>query len=87
MRVSDNGSNMIKGWEDGFQAPCADHTEELSVNLRAQERSELFCGVRCAWRRGSLASYFPMWRPVHAFRCHSTGIAGADEFAEHMREP
>lgn len=33
MRVSDNGSNMIKGWEEGAQAPCADHTEELSVNL------------------------------------------------------
>jgi hypothetical protein len=32
-RVSDNGSNMIKGWEEGFRAPCADHTEELSVNL------------------------------------------------------
>ena len=33
VRVSDNGSNMIKGWQEGFQAPCADHTEELSVNL------------------------------------------------------
>ena len=32
-RISDNGSNMIKGWEEGFQAPCADHTLELSVNL------------------------------------------------------
>ena len=35
-RVSDNGSNMIKGWEEGFQTPCADHTEELSVNLYTQ---------------------------------------------------
>ena len=33
VRVSDNGSNMIKGWEEGFQKPCTDHTEELSVNL------------------------------------------------------
>ena len=32
-RVSDNGTNMIKGWEDGFQIPCADHTMELSINL------------------------------------------------------
>ena len=33
VRISDNGSNMIKVWEEGFQAPCADHTQELSVNL------------------------------------------------------
>ena len=33
VRISDNGSNMIKGWEEGFQAPCSDHTMELSVNL------------------------------------------------------
>ena len=33
VRISDNGSNMIKGWEDGFQSPCVDHTMELSVNL------------------------------------------------------
>ena len=32
-RISDNGSNMIKGWAEGFQIPCADHTMELSVNL------------------------------------------------------
>ena len=32
-RVSDNGSNMIKGWPEGFQIPCCDHTIELSVNL------------------------------------------------------
>jgi hypothetical protein len=32
-RISDNCSNMIKGWKDGFQVPCADHTEDLSVNL------------------------------------------------------
>lgn len=32
-RVSDNGSNMLKGWRQGFQAPCCDHTLELSVNL------------------------------------------------------
>ena len=32
-RVSDNGSNMIKGWREGFQIPCCDHTMELSVNL------------------------------------------------------
>jgi hypothetical protein len=32
-RISDNSSNMIKGWKDGFQVPCVDHTEELSVNL------------------------------------------------------
>jgi hypothetical protein len=25
--------NMIKGWKDGFLVPCADHTQELSVNL------------------------------------------------------
>ena len=31
--ISDNSSNMVKGWEDGFQVQCADHTEELSVNL------------------------------------------------------
>ena len=33
VRVSDNGANMIKGWESGFQAPCVDHTLELSANL------------------------------------------------------
>ncbi|KAL1504112.1 hypothetical protein AB1Y20_010522 [Prymnesium parvum] len=32
-RVSDNGSNMMKGWSDGFQTPCADHTMELSVKV------------------------------------------------------
>jgi hypothetical protein len=32
-RICDNGSNMIKGWEDGDTVPCADHTLELSVNL------------------------------------------------------
>ena len=32
-RICDNGSNMIKGWKDGFLVPCADHTQELSVNL------------------------------------------------------
>ena len=32
-RVSDNGSNMISGWQEGFQTPCADHTLELSVKL------------------------------------------------------
>ena len=32
-RVCDNGSNMIKGWNEGFLAPCTDHTLELSVNL------------------------------------------------------
>ena len=32
-RISDNGSNMVKGWEEGFQIYCADHTMELSVNL------------------------------------------------------
>ena len=32
-RVSDNGSNMLKGWKEGFQIPCCDHTLELSVNL------------------------------------------------------
>ena len=31
-RVSDNGANMIKGWRDGFQIPCSDHTMELSVH-------------------------------------------------------
>ena len=36
IRVCDNGSNMIKGWETGFVKPCADHTEELSVNLYTQ---------------------------------------------------
>eukprot|EP00966_Prymnesium_polylepis_P146735 3389398-Prymnesium_polylepis.1 len=30
VRISDNGSNMIKGWEEGFQTPCADHTMELA---------------------------------------------------------
>jgi hypothetical protein len=24
---------MIKGWKDGYLVPCADHTQELSVNL------------------------------------------------------
>lgn len=33
VRVCDNGSNMLKGWQDGFLAPCCDHTLELSVNL------------------------------------------------------
>ena len=33
VRVSDNGSNMLKGWNTGFQAPCVDHTIELSTNL------------------------------------------------------
>ena len=32
-RISDNGSNMMKGCNEGFQLPCADHTPELSVNL------------------------------------------------------
>ena len=32
-RISDNGSNMISGWQEGFQTPCADHTLELSVKL------------------------------------------------------
>ena len=27
---------MIKGWEEGFQIPCADHTMELLVNLYTQ---------------------------------------------------
>ncbi|KAL1527009.1 hypothetical protein AB1Y20_015697 [Prymnesium parvum] len=31
VRVSDNGANMIKGWSEGFQSPCLDHTLELSV--------------------------------------------------------
>lgn len=33
VRVSDNGTNMLKGWEQGFQSPCCDHTLELSVKL------------------------------------------------------
>jgi len=33
VRVSDNGANMLKGWEEGFQMPCCDHTMELSVKL------------------------------------------------------
>jgi hypothetical protein len=32
-RISDNSSNMIRGWKDGFQVQCTNHTEELSVNL------------------------------------------------------
>ena len=32
-RISDNGSNMMKGCNEGFQLPCADHRLELSVNL------------------------------------------------------
>lgn len=31
-RVSDNGANMMKGWQNGFQTPCVDHTLELSVH-------------------------------------------------------
>lgn len=37
-RVSDNGANMIKGWQDGFQTPCCDHTLELSVKMYNQHR-------------------------------------------------
>ena len=33
VRVCDNGSNMVKGWEEGCVARCADHTMELSTNL------------------------------------------------------
>ena len=35
-RVSDNGSNILKGWQDGFQTPCTDHIMDLSVNLFTQ---------------------------------------------------
>ena len=50
------------------------------VFRRAQSRAETTTGVRSAWTRGGLAPYFPMMRPVHAYRCHSGGVAGEDEF-------
>ena len=37
-RISDNGANMLKGWCEGFQSPCADHTMELSVKVYTEHR-------------------------------------------------
>jgi hypothetical protein len=50
------------------------------VFRRAQSRAEMRTGVRGAWTRGGLASYFPMMRPVHAYRCHSSGVADEVDF-------
>ena len=50
------------------------------VFRRSQSRAEMTTGLRCAWTRGGLAPYFPMMRPVHAYRCHSSGVAGETEF-------
>ena len=52
---------------------------------RSQRRAITVTGERGAWTRGGLAPYFPMMRPVHAYRCHSSGVAGDDEFEEQAR--
>ena len=46
------------------------------VFRRSQSRAESMTGTRSAWTRGGLAAYFPMMRPVHAYRCHSSGVCG-----------
>ena len=50
------------------------------VFRRTQRRAESKTGVRSAWTRGGLSPYFPMMRPVHAYRCHSSGVARESEF-------
>ena len=50
------------------------------VFRRSQSRAESMTGTRSAWTRGGLAAYFPMMRPVHAYRCHSSGVAGEGDF-------
>ena len=52
------------------------------VFRRTQRRAETRFGERSAWTRGCLAQYFPLMRPVHAYRCHSTGVARDAEFEE-----
>eukprot|EP00964_Phaeocystis_antarctica_P043802 scaffold25130_cov49-Phaeocystis_antarctica.AAC.1 len=50
------------------------------VFRRSQRRAELGSGARSAWTRGGMSRYFPMLRPVHAYRCHSSGVAGDADF-------
>ena len=52
------------------------------VFRRSQRRAELGGGARDAWTRGGMSRYFPMLRPVHAYRCHASGVAGDADFVE-----
>ena len=52
------------------------------VFRRSQRRAELESGARSAWTRGGMSRYFPMLRPVHAYRCHASGVAGDADFVE-----
>ena len=71
---------QIRAGERSEQSLAAHARFLQHVFRRAQRRAREGEGVRCVWTRGGLSRYFPMWRPVHAYRCHSSGVAGDEEF-------
>ena len=61
----------------------ASHARFLQyVFRRAQRRATLAGRARGAWTHGGMSRYFPMLRPVHAYRCHTSGVANDSDFVQ-----
>lgn len=74
-RVSDNGANMMKGWDEGFQTPCADHTIELSVKIFTSSPA-----IEATLEKGrKLVGYFNS--SVIGYSEHEIGLHACQELA------
>ena len=64
----------------------AAHARFLQFVFRRTRDRASHLGRGRVWTRGGLAWCFPMWRPVHGYRCHSSGVASESEFEAQAAE-